>query len=135
MQSTQPIREFAHHPRATITTSTTLREAAQVMYREDVGLAVVQSHNGVVLGLLSERDITTALAKGADPDRETVMVDMTRNVISVRPDDTVLDTVLLMLDDGIRHAPVIDEFGRLSGVVSVRDLLRPLVVQAMTPAR
>ena len=53
--------------------------------------------------------------------------------MSARPDDTVLDVALQMLDAGTRHLPVVDDLGRAQGMVSLRDLLRPLVLQAMTP--
>jgi len=44
----------------------------------------------------------------------------------------VLDVALLMLEAGTRHLPIVDEVDRPQGMVSLRDLLRPLVVQAMT---
>jgi CBS domain-containing protein len=56
---------------------------------------------------------------------------MTPRVIAVRPDDRLLDVAYLMFDDVIRHVPVVDEYGELTGVVSVRDLLRPLLADAL----
>lgn len=45
-------------------------------------------------------------------------------------DESLLDAALQMLDAGVRHLPVEYE-GRVEGVVSIRDLLRPLVYQAL----
>ena len=52
---------------------------------------------------------------------------MSHDVVSVRPDDTLYDAAVDMLDLSIRHVPVLDERGAVLGMVSVRDLLRPLL--------
>jgi CBS domain-containing protein len=68
------------------------------------------------------------LARGGDADTTTVEQAMTRTVVSARPGDRLLDVVFLMTDAGIRHVPVIDEHGDMSGMVSIRDMVRPLLV-------
>ncbi|MDQ1502781.1 MAG: hypothetical protein QOD57_508, partial [Actinomycetota bacterium] len=80
------------------------------------------------VGILSERDIVAALALGADPDEATAARGMSSDVVSVRPGDVVYDAAVDMLDLGIRHVPVLDERGAVLGMVSVRDLLRPLLM-------
>jgi signal-transduction protein with cAMP-binding, CBS, and nucleotidyltransferase domain len=109
----------------------TLRQLADRMYLESVGLLVI----GTALepeGVVSERDVVGAIARGAHPDEARARDIMTTAVAAVDPSDTMLDAALLMLDEGIRHLPLEHE-GRVEGVVSVRDLLRPLILQAMTP--
>jgi CBS domain-containing protein len=49
---------------------------------------------------------------------------MTRNIHSVRPDATIAEAVALMLDNRISGLPVIDEAGRLVGILTEGDLLR-----------
>ncbi len=56
---------------------------------------------------------------------------MSYDLIALRPTDSVYDAAIDMLDLGIRHVAVLDEQGRAVGMVSVRDLLRPLVVGAL----
>jgi CBS domain-containing protein len=51
-------------------------------------------------------------------------------VISARPDDPQLDAAFIMLDDVIRHVPLVDEDGTVTGMVSMRDLLPPLLAEA-----
>ena len=103
-----------------------LRVASEVMAAHEIGAVVVATGRGAV-GILSERDIVTALAAGADPNQTTVAGAMTHDVVSVRPDDTLYDAAVDMLELGFRHVPVLDARGAVLGMVSVRDLLRPLL--------
>ncbi len=109
----------------------TLRTVARRLWSESVGAVVVIGERGRPVGVLSERDIVSALAGGAGPDTATVREVMTSSIISVRPRDVLWDVAGQMLDDGVRHLPVTAEDGRLVGMVSVRDLLRPLIVDAI----
>jgi CBS domain-containing protein len=56
---------------------------------------------------------------------------MSHDIVSLRPDDTVYDAGVDMLDLGIRHVPVLDEHGTVLGMVSIRDLLRPLLTASL----
>jgi len=49
---------------------------------------------------------------------------MTRNVLSVRPEATIAEAIRLMLDNRISGLPVLDETGRLVGILTEGDLLR-----------
>jgi CBS-domain-containing membrane protein len=59
---------------------------------------------------------------------------MTRCVVSARVGDSLCDAAYQMLDGVIRHLPVVDDNGRVIGMVSVRDLLRPLLLDAVEGA-
>jgi CBS domain-containing protein len=127
------LRERADHlvrPAVVLDPATDLRTAATALWSASAGVAVVGTATRPI-GILSERDVVMALAQGADPDTVTTAEAMTPRVIAVRPDDRLLDVAYLMFDDVIRHVPVVDEYGELTGVVSVRDLLRPLLVDAL----
>jgi signal-transduction protein with cAMP-binding, CBS, and nucleotidyltransferase domain len=103
-----------------------LREVSVVMAAHDIGAVIVGTAKRA-LGVLSERDVVTAIAAGADADQATAAGAMSADVVSVRPGDTLYDAAVDMLDLGIRHVPVLDEHGAVLGMVSVRDLLRPLL--------
>ncbi|MBM3390081.1 MAG: CBS domain-containing protein, partial [Betaproteobacteria bacterium] len=60
---------------------------------------------------------------------------MTRNPHTVRPDTTVSQAVLIMLERGFRHLPVVDAGGKLLGVFSARDALPREIDVAMTMAQ
>jgi CBS domain-containing protein len=117
----------ATHPPVVTRPGATLRDVARRLWEEGVGAAAVVD-DGRVVGIISERDIVARLAHDGDPDTTTVEHTMTRTVVSARPDDRLLDVVFLMADAGVRHVPVIDEHGEMSGMVSIRDMVRPLLV-------
>jgi CBS domain-containing protein len=104
-----------------------LQTVARRMWEAGVGAAVVVDDDHP-LGIISERDIVGRIAQGSDLDTTTAEQVMTPTIASARPDDRVLEVIFLMTDSGIRHVPVIDEHGRVEGMVSIRDLLRPLLV-------
>lgn len=108
----------------------TLRDVARVMWERSVGALLVGGPK-TPLGIISERDLASALARGADPDTVTAAEAMSADIVSLRPGDTLYDAAVDMLDVGIRHVPVLDEQGVVQGIVSVRDLLRPLLVNSL----
>lgn len=128
------VKDVATNEAIVVPPQTSLRVAAEVMAEQSIGAVVVATDRGAV-GILSERDVVCAIAAGADPDGATVAGAMSHEVVSVRPDDTLYDAAVDMLDLGIRHVPVLDDRGRALGMVSVRDLLRPLLTASLDHAR
>lgn len=97
---------------------------------DNVGVLLVGDHRRL-LGVISERDVVAALAHGNNVDTITVADVMTVDVVSVRPGDTLYDAAAKMLDLGIRHVPVVEEQGEVTGVLSLRDALRPLLITTL----
>jgi signal-transduction protein with cAMP-binding, CBS, and nucleotidyltransferase domain len=120
------VRDVVTREPVVVAPETSLRMATEVMAEQSVGVVMVATDRGIA-GILSERDVANALAWGADPDEATAAGAMSHDIVSVRPDDTLYDAAIDMLDLGIRHVPVLDERGTLRGMVSIRDLLRPLL--------
>jgi CBS domain-containing protein len=118
----------ATRPSVVTSPAATLRAVARRLWEEGVGAATVVDDQDHVIGVVSERDIVARLAQGGDADTTTAEQAMTRTVVSARPDDRLLDVVFLMTDAGVRHIPVIDEHGEITGMVSIRDVVRPLLV-------
>jgi signal-transduction protein with cAMP-binding, CBS, and nucleotidyltransferase domain len=107
-----------------------LREVSAVMADHGIG-AVIVGDGKRALGIVSERDVVVAIAAGANPDQATAAGAMSADLVSVRPSDTLYDAAVDMLDLGIRHVAVLDERGAVLGMVSVRDLLRPLLTATL----
>ena len=107
-----------------------LRAVADIMARHDIGAVLVGTPKQP-LGIVSERDVVTALARGANPDDMRASAAMSADLVALRPADAVYDAAVDMLDLGIRHVPVTDGHGHYTGVVSIRDLLRPLLVRSL----
>jgi CBS domain-containing protein len=124
---------LGHGPLVTIPSDATLRDAAGRLHADTIGALAVEGEHGLA-GVFTERDLVDAVARRVDLDVARVADHLSRPVISARPEDTLLDVALQMLDAGTRHIPVVDDLDRPQAMVSLRDLLRPLVLQAMTPA-
>ena len=124
--------DHGHAPLISVEPDTTLREAARVLEANAIGALAVMEGTALV-GLLSERDLARALARGANPDLDLAETWMTRSPITARPDDKVLEVALQMIDEGVRHLPLVDAYGRAEGMISLRDIERPILLQAMTP--
>lgn len=101
--------------------------AARLMREHHVGcLVVAEQENGkfVPVGMLTDRDITVAVvAPGLDAEAILVGDVMSPEVLSVRDDAGIAETVELMRIRGIRRLPVTDSGGALVGLVSADDIL------------
>jgi len=112
-----------------------VHEAACVMTHANVGSVLVIDASGTMLGILTERDLMTrVLAKALDPAATPVAKVMTRHPQCIAPDAHVADAVLVMIERGFRHLPVVTHEGRILGVFSVRDALPREVKAAVSLA-
>ena len=101
-----------------------VHDAACAMTRANCGSVLIIDGAGPMQGILTERDLMTrVLAKGLDPKATTVTQVMTRHPQCVGPEMKVADAVLIMIERGFRHLPVVDADGRILGVFSARDAL------------
>ena len=103
----------------------TLRRLAETFVEESIGAALVRGPHGAI-GLVSERDVVRAIAEGADPGRMRVDEIMNEEVITIAPNDDLLDAAHEMLDAEVRHLPIVED-GVVGGMLSARDALRALV--------
>jgi CBS domain-containing protein len=116
----------------TVPPSTTVMEAARVMFSHKAGSALVMEGDRL-LGIFTERDVLRALAQEhADSGRSSPVTEwMTRDPVTILPDATVGQALDTMLDGGFRHLPVLHE-RKVVGIVSIRDLSRSLARKAST---
>jgi CBS domain-containing protein len=102
----------------------TVREAACVMTKANCGSVLVMEPPDVLLGILTERDLMTrVLARGVNPEQATARDVMTPKPICVPPETRVSEAIVIMLERGFRHLPVVTAQQRILGVFSVRDAL------------
>jgi CBS domain-containing protein len=103
---------------------TSVAEAARLMKQGNVG-AVLVVDNEQLVGIFTERDaICRVIAAGLDPASTALSEVMTREPKTVAADETFGYALLLMHENGFRHAPVVEN-GRPVGVVSARHALDP----------
>jgi CBS domain-containing protein len=115
------VSDLRHHELFTAQADETLEMAADRMTWHQVGALPVLEGQRLV-GIVTERDLTAALAEGADPGVTPVADYMTPAPEVLRPDSELADAAHLMLELGIRHLPVVRS-GQLVGVLSMRDVL------------
>jgi CBS domain-containing protein len=110
-------------------------EAACVMTKANCGSVLIIDVAGAMLGILTERDLMTrVLAKSVDPKTTTVSEIMTHNPQSVGPDLKVSEAVLIMIERGFRHLPIVSPTGKILGVFSVRDAMPSEIGNAVSLA-
>ena len=89
-----------------------------------IGAMVVLGEDGMLAGIVSERDIVHGVAEhGAHCLELTVAALMTKRVITCTPEDSVTRIAQMMTENRIRHLPVV-QGGNLVGVVSVGDVVK-----------
>lgn len=116
-----------------------LNEAARLMRDRRVGCLVVVEEASpsqrVVVGILTDRDIAVGVV-AADRDPHGMRVDdvMTRDVITAREHDSLLDLLAAMRRKGVRRIPVTEPQGTLIGIVALDDVLEVLAQQMQAVA-
>ena len=102
----------------------TVFDAACKMTRDVCTSVLVIDPGNRLLGIVTERDLVTrVIAHRRDPGGTTLQEVMTSKPRCVTPSTPVADGVLLMIEGGYRHLPVVDEGGRILGRFSARDAL------------
>lgn len=107
----------------------TLGEVAERMTAENVGAVIVKDY-GRLIGILTERDMLQAMAARVHTSEARVRQWMTEDPITAPGDMDVEEAARIMLDNGFRHLPVVDEAGQVIGVVSLRRVVAATNVAA-----
>jgi CBS domain-containing protein len=111
----------------TIEPTADLASAARLLVEHRIGAVVICGPGARLAGILSERDITRALADhGTDALALPVSQVMTRNVMTCSEDDSVASLMERMTDGRFRHLPVLRD-GKLVGLVSIGDVVKQRV--------
>jgi len=96
--------------------------AAKMLKQEDVGLAPIVE-NGRLVGMLTDRDIVTrVVAEGKDPDSVSVRDVASSNLVTVDPQQDLDEALNLVARHQVRRLAVVEEGGRLVGVVAQADV-------------
>jgi CBS domain-containing protein len=100
----------------------TVFQAACIMTRAQSGSVLILDEAGGPMGIFTERDLLTkVVAKSLDPAATLVSAVMTRNPLTVPPEMSVCDAVLLMKERRFRHLPIVAPTGKVVGMFSFRD--------------
>ncbi len=121
------LREIRLSRAQTVAPSATVRDALAVLRDEPSGALVVVEGDAVV-GIFTDRDVLKRVAGREGALDEPVSRFMTPDPVTLRDDDTMAAALNKMGDGGFRHIPML-EGGRLSAVVTGRDIMQWLLGQ------
>ena len=101
-------------------------DALKLMNEKDVGSVVVQI-DGYLVGILSERDYVRKVILDIHASKKTKVSEvMTRDVVTVTREDTIVHCIALTHKHHVRHLPVVEE-GKAIGMISLRDLFLDVI--------
>ena len=123
------VRDHMSRGLLTVEPSLSIVDVARQMVERNVG-AVLVLEGGRLAGIMTERDLMRAVARGIR-DEAVVAECMTREPESIEPDATTDHAAVLMIHGGFRHLPVVDG-GDVVGMLSIRDLMQ-VVLQDSAP--
>ena len=108
----------------TVEPSKTVVDAARIMKQEDAGVVPV-TENGRLTGMVTDRDIAIrVVAEGKDPKSTPVREVASKDLVTVDPQQDLDEALRLMAKHQVRRLPVVEEDGRLVGVVAQADVAR-----------
>ena len=118
----------------TLAPSQTLQEAAVALTQHRVGAVIVTDAGDQPVGVFSERDLARAIA-GSGPSALSERVEsvMSTGLITASPSDDIDTLLALMTEKRVRHIIIMDE-GRMTGVVSIGDVVKRKIAHAEAEA-
>jgi CBS domain-containing protein len=118
------IAEFSTKSVITALEGETVFNAAKNMMDRGVGSIVVVDLDKKPIGMVTDRDIALkAVVQGKDPKRTILKEIMTKDIIILSQDRGFFETTKIMSDMGIRRIPIVDHEGKLTGIISLDDLI------------
>jgi CBS domain-containing protein len=116
------IREAMTSDPCSIDADKSVAYAAKMMRDEDVGIAPIVEGDRLV-GVLTDRDVAVrVVAEGLDPEKVKVSEVASRDVVTLDPQQDLDEALRLMARHQVRRLPVVEEDGRLVGVVAQADV-------------
>lgn len=133
------VREVMKRDVMKVNPQATLAEVAKIMTNNRVGSLVVVENGDEPIGMVTESDITTVVAKGLDPHKIKISDMIKKNIrkkprlVSVSPNDNILQVTKLMVKNGVKRVPVIEN-GKLKGIIADKEILliSPELIEIMS---
>ena len=123
IRSTKPLKEILNRNVITIGPTAPVSEASYLMMREDIGSLVVVDDQRFPVGIITDRDLViSVIAEGKNSDEIIVEQVMAKDLVYVEEDTDIMDILSTLSEYSIRRMPVTKD-GRLTGIVSVDDLI------------
>lgn len=119
------ILEMCDSEAATVPVEATAEQAIRTMLDRHVGAVAVIDEKQRVAGIFTERDVLRRLSlSNHDPRKISVQEVMTTPVEMATRATTAAEALATMIERHYRHLPIVDDDGRLLGMLSIRNLLQ-----------
>jgi len=123
------VRELMTESPRTVPPDASAVDAAKVMQNEDAGVVPIVEDDGRLVGVVTDRDIALrVVAEGREPDSTKVAEIASQNLATVDPQQDIDEALRLMAEHQVRRLPVVEEDGRLVGILAQADVARHLDV-------
>ena len=107
---------------STVEQSASVTDVARLMQQEDVGSVPIVD-GGRLVGTITDRDIAIrVVAEGRDPQSTTVGDVASRDLVTIDPQQNLDEALRLMAQHQVRRLPVVEEDGRLVGILAQADV-------------
>lgn len=121
------VRELMTESPRTVPPDASAVDAAKVMQNEDAGVVPIVEGDGRLIGVVTDRDIALrVVAEGREPDSTKVAEIASQNLATVDPQQDIDEALRLMAEHQVRRLPVVEEDGRLVGILAQADVARHL---------
>ncbi len=118
------IKELMTVKPRTVKAGASIAAAAKLMKGEDTGVAPIVDGDKLV-GVITDRDIAVrAVAEGRDPESTKVDEIASQNLVTIDPQQDLDEALRLMAQHHVRRLPVVEEDGKLVGIVAQADVAR-----------
>ena len=122
-----PVSKFMTKTVITATLDQTIQTVCKIMYENNIGSVVIvkrEVDGFLPIGIITERDITHALGSvELFPTQTPLRELMSTNMISIKPDSSIHDAVAIMHGNNIRRLPVINDDGKMVGIITDKHIL------------
>jgi CBS domain-containing protein len=116
--------EWCDEGPATVSVLATVQDAIRTMLDKDVGAVAVTDEHGVVAGMFTERDVLGKFALSGRPAHATPVRELMSPMVEMATSETTAGEALqVMLERHYRHMPIVDEQGKVLGILSIRNIL------------
>jgi CBS domain-containing protein len=114
----------------------TAAAAIEAMISRRMGASAIVDEHGIVAGVFTERDVMTRVAlSGRDPQKIPIIDVMTTPVLMATRATTIAEATTVMINHQVRHLPVVEDDGRLIGILSIRHVLERKVNELTSQIR
>lgn len=111
--------------------SASIEDVISLLSKNKIGCILICDSNEKVKGIFTERDLLLKVVSQKVPFDKPILDFMTKDPMSIEPNETIAFALNLMSHGGFRHLPVVDQTGSAIGIISVKDVI-DYIVNKMT---